>query len=98
LGADWVKTAYVGGFAQVIATCYVPVVVLGGPGRADPRATLEMVRAAMDAGAAGATIGRNIWQAANPAGMTAALRAVIHEDAAVDAAMTRARPASVDEY
>ena len=53
LGADWVKTSYAPGFEQVVATCYVPVVVLGGPGQADPRATLEMVRAGMDAGAVG---------------------------------------------
>ena len=38
LGADWVKTSYAPGFEQVVATCYVPVVVLGGPGQADPRA------------------------------------------------------------
>ena len=38
LGADWVKTSYVPGFEQVVATCYVPVVVLGGPGQANPRA------------------------------------------------------------
>ncbi|MGQ9841201.1 MAG: class I fructose-bisphosphate aldolase [Anaerolineae bacterium] len=87
LGADWVKTFYVSGFQQVVATCYVPVVVLGGPGHDDPRPTLEMVRAAMDAGAAGATIGRNIWQAANPTAMAAALRAIIHEDAPVEATL-----------
>ncbi len=87
LGADWVKTSYVPGFEQVVATCYVPVVVLGGPGHDEPRVTLEMVRAAMDAGAAGATVGRNIWQAANPTGMAAALRAIIHEDATVEDAL-----------
>ncbi|MBM4459253.1 MAG: deoxyribose-phosphate aldolase [Chloroflexi bacterium] len=92
LGADWVKTAYAPGFEQVIATCYVPVVVLGGPGKADPRATLEMVRGAMDAGAAGATIGRNIWQAEHPTGMAAALAAIIHEDAPMDAALARLKP------
>ena len=37
LGADWVKTSYAPGFEQVIETCYVPVVVLGGPGQDDPR-------------------------------------------------------------
>jgi DhnA family fructose-bisphosphate aldolase class Ia len=87
LGADWVKTSYAPGFEQVVATCYVPVVVLGGPGNANPRATLEMVRAALDAGAAGATVGRNIWQADDPRRMAAALRAIIHEDASVEHAM-----------
>ena len=70
----------------------MPVVVLGGPGQDDPRATLEMVRASMDAGAAGATVGRNIWQAEDPQGMAAALRAIIHEDATVADALTRLKP------
>jgi DhnA family fructose-bisphosphate aldolase class Ia len=91
LGADWVKTSYAPGFEQVVATCYVPVVVLGGPGQDDPRATLEMVRASMDAGASGATVGRNIWQAEDPQGMAAALRAIIHDDATVEDALARAR-------
>jgi DhnA family fructose-bisphosphate aldolase class Ia len=47
-----------------------------------------MVRAAMDAGASGATVGRNIWKAENPAGMAAALRAVIHDGARVEQALT----------
>jgi DhnA family fructose-bisphosphate aldolase class Ia len=87
LGADWVKIAYVPGFEQVIETCYVPVVALGGPPKDDPAATLEMVRTAMDAGASGATVGRNIWKAENPAGMAAALRAVIHDGASVEQAL-----------
>jgi DhnA family fructose-bisphosphate aldolase class Ia len=91
LGADWVKTSYAPGFERVIETCYVPVVVLGGPGQDDPRATLEMVRAGMDAGASGATVGRNIWKAEDPQGMAAALRAIIHEDATVEDALVRAR-------
>ena len=92
LGADWVKTSYAPGFEQVVATCYVPVVVLGGPGQDDPRATLEMVRASMDAGASGATVGRNIWKAEDPQGMAAALRAIIHEDATVEEALARGAP------
>jgi fructose-bisphosphate aldolase, class I len=87
LGADWVKVAYVPGFEQVVDTCYVPVVALGGPAKDDPCATLEMVRAAMDAGASGATVGRNIWKAANPTGMALALGAIIHDGKTVEQAM-----------
>jgi DhnA family fructose-bisphosphate aldolase class Ia len=87
LGADWVKTSYVPGFEQVVQTCYVPVVVLGGPAQEDPRLTLEMMRAGMDAGAAGATVGRNIWKAADPTRMARALAAIIHEDAGVEDAL-----------
>jgi fructose-bisphosphate aldolase, class I len=86
LGADWVKIAYVPNFEQVIQTCYVPVVALGGPPKDDPCATLEMVRAAMDAGASGATVGRNIWKAEDTTGMARALAAIIHEDATVEQA------------
>jgi DhnA family fructose-bisphosphate aldolase class Ia len=87
LGADWVKIPYVAGFEQVVASCYAPVVVLGGPHRDDPRETLRMVKAGMQAGGAGATIGRNIWQAERPARMAAAIAAIIHRDAEVDEAM-----------
>lgn len=78
LGADWVKTPYVEGFEQVVAGCYVPVVVLGGPHQDAPATTLTMVESALRAGAAGATIGRNIWKAADPTAMTQALVARIH--------------------
>ncbi len=87
LGADWVKIPYVDGFEQVVESCYVPVVVLGGPHRDDPAQTLTMVKAGLAAGAAGGTIGRNIWQAANPAAMAAALVALIHRNATVEAAL-----------
>ncbi|GAB4435268.1 MAG: 2-amino-3,7-dideoxy-D-threo-hept-6-ulosonate synthase [Anaerolineae bacterium] len=87
LGADWVKIPYVAGFEQVVQSCYVPVVVLGGPHRDTPAETLAMVRAGLDAGAVGGTIGRNIWQSANPKGMAAALAAIIHQNASVEAAL-----------
>lgn len=81
LGADWVKIPYVEGFEQVVAGCYVPVVVLGGPHQDAPEATLTMLEAALRAGAVGATIGRNIWKAADPTAMTQALVARIHGSA-----------------
>ena len=87
LGADWVKIPYVDGFEQIVESCYVPVVVLGGPHRGDPRQTLEMVKSAMDAGGVGGTIGRNVWQSDNPQQMAAALVSVIHNKASVDEAM-----------
>jgi DhnA family fructose-bisphosphate aldolase class Ia len=88
LGADWVKIPYVDGFRYVIESCYVPVVVLGGPHQEDPTATLTMVKAGLDAGAAGGTIGRNIWQSSYPRGMAAALAAIIHKGASVEEAVT----------
>ncbi len=83
LGADWVKIPYCDGFEQVVDCCYVPVVVLGGPHRDNPLSTLEMVKAGMQAGGVGATIGRNIWKADDPAKMAAAIASIIHRDAEV---------------
>ncbi len=86
LGADWVKIPYVDGFEQVVAGCYVPVVVLGGSHQTDPRATLAMVKAGLDAGAVGGTIGRNVWQSSLTEKMAAALVSLIHSNASVDEA------------
>jgi DhnA family fructose-bisphosphate aldolase class Ia len=87
LGADFVKTPYAPQFASVTSTCYVPVVILGGAKRGNERGMLADIRAAVDAGAVGVAIGRNIFQARDPAAMTAAVAAVIHDDATVDQAM-----------
>jgi DhnA family fructose-bisphosphate aldolase class Ia len=78
LGADWVKLPYVEGFDQVVAGCYAPVVVLGGPSSAGAQATLEIVAASLRAGGCGAVIGRNIWQSGDPQAMTRALTRTIH--------------------
>jgi DhnA family fructose-bisphosphate aldolase class Ia len=87
LGADWVKVPYVGDFRQVTRACFKPVVIMGGSRRASEVEILAEVRAAMDSGAAGATIGRNIFESEDPEAMTAALAAVIHQDVPVEAAL-----------
>jgi DhnA family fructose-bisphosphate aldolase class Ia len=92
LGADVVKTAFptngtVDDFKKIVDACFVPVIVLGGAAMGDDRALLSMVRKAMDAGAAGIAVGRNVWQHSNPAGIAEALNAIVHEDDSVDAAL-----------
>jgi DhnA family fructose-bisphosphate aldolase class Ia len=87
LGADWVKVPYADDFRRVTGACFKPVVILGGSQRGSEADILAEVRAAMEAGAAGATIGRNIFQADDPQAMTAALSAIIHADASVDEAL-----------
>lgn len=87
LGADWVKIPYCEDFDQVVDTCYVPVVVLGGVNNPDKKAVLSMIRDAMDAGASGATVGRNIWQAEDPAAMTRAIAGIIHRNLSLDEAL-----------
>jgi len=86
LGSDWMKIPYAEGFGHVIETCYVPAVILGGAKKGSERLMLENIRQALDVGARGVAIGRNIFQAENPAAMTAAVAALIHEDATVNQA------------
>lgn len=64
----------------------IPVLVRGG-GRVDDRTLLERTAAVLDAGASGIVYGRNVIQHENPAGITAALMAMLHRGAGVDAAL-----------
>ncbi|MBI5082696.1 MAG: hypothetical protein HZB17_15540 [Chloroflexi bacterium] len=80
-GADVIKTFFVGdakSFRAVVANCPVPLVVLGGARTADETEVLNNVREALNAGASGVAIGRNIWQHPQPARITAALAEVVH--------------------
>src|SRR5690606_14833260 len=86
LGADIVKTAYPTGasaneFRAIIEACFVPVIVLGGAALGDDEALLTMVKQAIEAGAAGIAVGRNVWQHPQPAKIAAALHAVVHDNA-----------------
>ena len=85
LGADVVKTAYSGDpdtFDRVCDATRLPVVIAGGS-RGTDRETAEMVRGAMDAGAAGVSMGRSIFQHDDPEAITRAVSGIIHDDAAV---------------
>lgn len=87
LGADWVKVPYAEGFEKVTFGCYVPAVILGGAKKGSERQMLQTIKAALNAGSVGVAIGRNIFQSENPAAMTAAVAAILHQDASVDEAM-----------
>ncbi len=90
LGADVVKVSYTGSpesFRGVVEGSHVPVVIAGGPKMGSDRAILEMVKGALEAGAAGVSIGRNVFQHQNPTKMVAALSMVVHRNAAVDEAL-----------
>ncbi|WP_254543452.1 2-amino-3,7-dideoxy-D-threo-hept-6-ulosonate synthase [Halomarina pelagica] len=92
LGADLIKTAYSGdaeSFAHVVESTRLPVVIAGGAPEGD-HATLAAVRGAMDAGAAGVSMGRSIFQHDDPEAITRAVSAVIHDDASADDALDRA--------
>jgi len=90
IGADVVKMQYTGSpetFRPIMETLYRPVVILGGPQRDDDEGLLRGIRDALDAGAIGIAIGRNIWAHERPAHMVAALAAIIHGGASSAAAM-----------
>jgi DhnA family fructose-bisphosphate aldolase class Ia len=78
LGADWVKIPYTPEFNRVVERCYVPVVILGGAKANQDQAILAAAQGAIDAGAAGIAVGRNIFQAEDPAAATRALANVVH--------------------
>ncbi|HLO99905.1 MAG TPA: hypothetical protein VK171_15020 [Fimbriimonas sp.] len=89
LGADIIKadpTDDVSLYHRVVTTARVPVLVRGG-GKASDLEILERTRGLLEQGAKGIVYGRNIIQHANPAGMTRALMAVVHEGATVEQAM-----------
>lgn len=79
LGAAFVKTYFVPGFETVTAACPVPVVIAGGKKLPEPEA-LQMAYEAVDQGAAGVDMGRNIFQSESPLAMIRAVRAVVHEN------------------
>ena len=78
LGAHFVKTYYVtDGFETVTACCPVPIVMAGGKKLAELEA-LTMAFNAVDQGAAGVDMGRNIFQSDAPVAMLQAVGAVVH--------------------
>ena len=95
LGATYVKTYYVEkDFDTVTASCPVPIVMAGGK-KLPEREALEMSCRAVQEGAAGVDMGRNIFQSDAPIAMVQAVGKVVHEnmkpDDAFDLYQTLAR-------
>src|SRR5436309_8328499 len=81
LGAQYVKTYYVPeGFETVTASCPVPIVMAGGKKLPELEA-LTMAYNAVQGGASGVDMGRNIFQSDAPTAMIAAVHAVVHKNA-----------------
>ncbi len=79
LGVTYVKTYYVEeGFDTVAASCPVPIVIAGGKKLPELEA-LTMAYNALQEGAAGVDMGRNIFQSESPLAMIKAIRRVVHE-------------------
>lgn len=80
LGADIIKIRHAGppeSYRTVVNACYRPLVILGGS-QQTPEQFLAQVRGAMDAGAVGVAVGRNLWQHPDPAAMTRELARAVH--------------------
>ncbi|CAB1057178.1 Putative aldolase [Olavius sp. associated proteobacterium Delta 1] len=77
-GAHVVKTYFCDDFEKVTSTCPVPIVLAGGKKLPELDA-LTMAYRAIDQGANGVDMGRNIFQAGNPIAMIQAVKAVVHD-------------------
>ncbi len=80
LGAHYIKTYYVPeGFESVTASCPVPIVIAGGK-KIPEFDAIKMAYCAIQEGAAGVDMGRNIFQRESPVAMIKAIRAVVHDN------------------
>jgi DhnA family fructose-bisphosphate aldolase class Ia len=90
LGADIVKVAYTGSaesFREVVEGCPLPVVIAGGEKVSNDEDMLRMVHEALEAGAAGVSIGRNAFGHEKPTKVVEAMSGMVHNRASVEAAM-----------
>lgn len=90
LGADIVKVVYTGSpesFSEVVRGCPVPVVIAGGAKMGSDEEIFRMVAGALEAGAAGLSIGRNAFQHAQPDKIIQALCKMVHNGATVEDAV-----------
>lgn len=80
LGAKMIKTYYCEDFEKVTKSCPVPVVIAGGPKLKTELDAFQLAYDAIQKGAVGVDMGRNIWQNPNPVGMIKGIRHVVHEN------------------
>ena len=91
IGADAVKIKYTGdptSFAWAVkAAGLAKVFMSGGPKAPTDETFLNQVKGAMDGGATGLAVGRNVWQHADPLKMANALREIIFNGSEVHHAL-----------
>ncbi len=86
LGSHFVKTYFCEEFETVVESCPIPIVIAGGPKLETELDALRMAHEAVEMGAVGVDMGRNIWQSDHPVPMIRAVRAVVHERASPEEA------------
>ncbi|MGD9162221.1 MAG: 2-amino-3,7-dideoxy-D-threo-hept-6-ulosonate synthase [Desulfobacteraceae bacterium] len=87
LGVDIVNVNYTGSpetFRHVVAACNIPVVIADGPKMGSEKELLEMVERAMMAGAAGISIGRNVFQRDDLTTIVGKMSKIVHKVAHVE--------------
>jgi len=80
LGASIVKTYFCKDFEKIVETCPVPIVIAGGK-KIPEKDALQMAYDAIQAGAIGVDMGRNIFQSTHPVAMIKAVCSIVHEKA-----------------
>lgn len=80
LGAHFIKTYYCENFREVVRGCPVPLVIAGGPKLKSEFDALDIAYKAIQEGACGVDMGRNIWQSEFPVGMIKAISAIVHKN------------------
>jgi DhnA family fructose-bisphosphate aldolase class Ia len=80
-GADVIKTYYTTtDFDKVVAGCPVPIMIAGGPKCETDLDTLKMIHGALQNGAKGIVMGRNVWQSPHPEVLLTVVHALIHKN------------------
>ncbi|MDR2400075.1 MAG: 2-amino-3,7-dideoxy-D-threo-hept-6-ulosonate synthase [Deferribacteraceae bacterium] len=90
LGADVVKIPYSGdsgSFKNIVRGCSVPILIAGGPKTNTTMEFLHLAEDAMNAGASGLSVGRNVFQHPNPRLLMTVLTRIVHEGLTVEEAM-----------
>ncbi len=78
-GAHFVKTYFCDDFEQVTSSCMVPIVIAGGKKVETEMDVFEMTYQAIEQGAVGCDMGRNIFQDPHPLAMIQAVRSIVHD-------------------
>ncbi|MEM0119984.1 MAG: aldolase [Thermoprotei archaeon] len=82
MGAHILKVDYTGdkqGFAEVVRSSFAPILIRGGPKTNTDQEFLQMLDDALSAGAKGITVGRNLWQNPDPAGLARRIAQTVHK-------------------
>jgi putative autoinducer-2 (AI-2) aldolase len=79
LGAHIVKTYYCKDFKKVVESCPIPIIIAGGK-KTSERDALQLTFDAINDGASGVDMGRNIWQSEQPIAMIKAVKSIVHEN------------------